>query len=285
MAQIDNRRKKINQDPEIKQNFDEILNDNEPIVEPPKEYPEEEGRVEESPKSEQKQEEPQTQEEEHKEDKPQVEKPKIESDYEEKYKREKEKNRESAREAMVLWSKNKKLNETIMEAANLGEPTEDELMVYAHGMGAKYEELDDFTKNVLKEQFLSKKKFDKIYEVSRESKKLDEWVDNLDKFLENEETANKYPALIENAEDFKAFCLRGKRPYTDLEDLVPAFLYQYESKPKKHYGELLLSGGNGQVEPARPKGVSEDDLADLRQSDLKEYMRAVKLGKHKNIEI
>ena len=78
---------------------------------------------------------------------------------------------ESTREASALYFKNQKLNQTIEEAAQIAEPTQEELTAYAKSIGADYEDLDEFSQNMVKRTYINEKRFEKIQNVASESKK------------------------------------------------------------------------------------------------------------------
>lgn len=192
----------------------------------------------------------------------------------------KEKFRESSREALTLHFKNQKLTETIEEASKLPEPTEEDLVSYAREQGADYDDLDQFSKNILKKTYLNEKRFEKINEVNKEYKDVQNWVGKVDNFLGAVETTAKYPELVDNAEEFRQFSLKSSRRGTDLEDLATAFLYGLtQTQGTKKKGSLLMNGGNGATQEAKPQGLDEKQLASIRMSNPKEYRRLIKEGK------
>jgi len=275
-----NRNKKPTQDPEIAA----IISSDEPIVEEPKiedDPANQEPKVEDVDTGEPKETpvepivEPPISEETPK--KPVVEVKQPEIDYKEKFK-------ESSKEALTLHFKNQKITETIDEAANLPEPTEDEVREYAKEQGEEYEDLTDLTKAIMKDTLLNKRRFEKINEANKESKDINAWVGKVDHFLETPETITKYPDLMDNAEDFRSFALKQSRRGTDLEDLATSFLYGLSQSPvKKNKGSLLMTTGGGGVEP-KPAGIDEEQAKVIRVNNPKEYRRLIKQGKIK-IEI
>lgn len=268
-AKITNRNRKPTQDPAIQ----EIVNNVDPIVEEPKIedeeiIPEEEKPVEpvvEAPKTPIVEEKP-------------VETPKEpEIDYREKFKA-------SSQEALALHFKNEKLVDTIDEAEAMPEPTEDEVRAYALSKGAEYDELDDLTKGVLKDTLWTNKRFNKISEANKEAKNIKDWVAKVDHFVDTPEAVNKYPELLDNAEDFRAFAIKPSRRGMDLEDLATAFLYGLAQTPvKRNKGASLNESHGGGAEP-KPQGITEDQARSIRVNDPKEYRRLIKEGKIK-IEI
>jgi len=259
---IDNRKKKE----ELKEVVQEAIE--EPIEEP---VP----NLEETP-HEETIEEPIKQTEEVVEDK--IEEPKPSPDYKEKYS-------ESSKESLTQYFKNKKIKETIDEANNIPEPTEEELVVFTRSTGSNYDDLDDFTKAMVKKALLSEQRWGKVAEIVKESRDIDAWADKVTAFTDAVETAAKYPLIDDNADDFRKFCMKAARRGMDLEDLATSFLYGLASMPiKKSKGSVLLSGGSTGRGEEKPAGLTDEDAKRIRESDPKEFRRLVKAGKIK-IEI
>ena len=265
--ELDNRKKRITQDPEIQK----IINEPEPT----EEVIEEKEEVEEVVVDEVEEKEL-----------PKVEtsKEEVKQEPEEPSELEKIKQRyvESSKEALNLHFKNKQLVDTIDEASNLPEPTEDELRVYAKDNGVDYDYLDEFSKTLLRKTVLNERRFNKISETNKEAKNFQQWAEKVDNFIDSPEVVNKYPDLEDHAEDFRKFCLKKDRHGMVLEDLVGSFMYGLVNQPKKtNKGSILLSGGNGSVTEQKPLGIDEVESAKIRVSDPKEYRRLVKAGKVK----
>lgn len=196
----------------------------------------------------------------------------------------KEKFSESSREASALYFKNQKLTETIDEASKMPEPTIEELKEYANTQGADYDELDTFSQNILKKTLTNERKMEKIQSVTEESKKIDVWAKKVDDFIESAIDDGKYPTLNSLSPEFRKFAMKEARRGTDLDDLVASFLFNAEKDVSKSRKSLLLSGGNSSAVPPKPKGLTEDQVARIRERDPKEYRRLIKAGKI-NIEI
>lgn len=213
---------------------------------------------------------------------PEPEEPEVEEepepiDYKEKYS-------DSTREATALHFKNKKLNDTIAEADTLPQPTLEELKAYSLEQGTPYDELDDFSQNILKKTLVNEKKFEMIAEVSRTSKKIDEWAKAVDDFTGSPETVAKFPSLSDHEIEFKKYSMKEARRGMDMEDLVASFLFNVKDdsptpkKPGKKTSMLLTSKGSGDGVP-KPKKLNADDLRIIRTKDPRRYERLVKDGK------
>jgi len=188
---------------------------------------------------------------------------------------------ESTREASALYFKNQKLNQVIEEAANIAEPTQEELVSYAKSRGAEYDDLDEFSQNILKDTLINNRRFEKIQNVAQESKQIDAWANSVDTFIEDAVDNSKYPSLGSLGQDFKKFAMKESRRGVDLDDLVASFLFSAERSLKQGTPQkksVLLSGGNSQAAPIKSAGISDTQAAFIRENDPKEYRRLIKSG-------
>ena len=188
---------------------------------------------------------------------------------------------ESTREASALYFKNQKLNSVIEEAALIGEPTQEELVAFAKSRGADYDHLDEFSQNILKDTLINNKRFEKIQNVAKESKQIDEWANKVDSFIEDAVDNSKYPSLNTLGQDFKKFAMKESRRGVDLNDLVASFLFSAERSLKQGTPQkksVLLSGGNSMAAPQKAAGITEQQAAFIRENDPKEYRRLIKTG-------
>ncbi len=184
--------------------------------------------------------------------------------------------RESTREAQVLYKKQKKFTDTVEQAANLPEPTEEELK-------AEYPEWDEMTdteKRLAKDNFVNKRKFDMVHQATLEGKKIDEWANKVDTYLTTAVT--KFPRLAGKEEEFKWFCMKPKRRERDFEDLVKAFLFDATETPTRKKGSLLETGSGGRGgEREQGNFIDEKQAATLRTKNHKLYQKLVREGKIK----
>jgi len=201
---------------------------------------------------------------------------KEETDYKRKYS-------DSSREASALYFKNKTMTDTIESASALPDPTEAELVVYAREQGAVFEDLDDFSQNILKKTLINERKFGMIHEATIANKEVDNWSRKVDEFTNSAEILAKYPSIGENDVDFKKYAMKEARRGTDLNDLVASFLFNMQgdnATPKKpaKKGSLLLSRGGGEGTP-KPSKLTAEDVRIIRNKDPKRYKQLIKDGK------
>lgn len=180
------------------------------------------------------------------------------------------KSTESAREAMILVGRNKKFTTAVDEAANLPEPTVEDLK-------SEYPEWDSMTQTeqrLAKDNLVNKRKFDRVHQAVEETKKVEEWADSVDKYL----AENPNTELEGKEEAFKSYCMKPTKRGLDFETLVAAFLYT-QPAATQHKGSLLETGTGGPKDSPKPKEYSAEEAASIRKRDPKLYKRLVMEGK------
>jgi len=202
---------------------------------------------------------------------------KEEPDYKEKF-------RASSSEASTQYFKNKQMQEKIDEAAELPEPTIEELHAEARSKGTAYDELDEFAQGILKDSLMSKRQFALIKEANDAGKRIDVWAKDVDTFTNSVEVINKYPSLEGSEADFKKYAMKQSRRGMDMEDLLSGFLFQRQgddpvkrTKPRKK--DMLLSGGGGGTTPTEVKKIDAEELRIIRNTNPTRYKQLIKDGK------
>ncbi len=191
----------------------------------------------------------------------------------------KEKFTQSSREALVLASQNKKVAEAVAEADNLPEPTEEELI-------AAYPDWDiltDFEKTIGKETLLYKRKYDLVSKAVNEGKKLDQWLEKVDDFLQDENTLQnpEYAGLKGREDEFRTFASKPTRRNLDFSDLVAAFLFTVKPEAPKTGSLLEPSNAGGEEPKPRKTELGAEESSILRRKDPREWRRLIKAGKIK----
>lgn len=197
-----------------------------------------------------------------------------------------ERYKESSKEATALYFRNKKITDTIMDASEMPDPTEDQMKEFAKENGVEYEDLDVFARNMLKNTLKNELRFQKIRGVVATTKEMDKWVEDVESYVEDEGNLNKYPSLQNNSDEFIKYASASSRVGMDFDDLVGAFLFKKSQDSgkdpnKRTKRSLLLDKGNGRQTPPKKKGLNEDDAKHLRLTNPKAYKKAIKEGKIK----
>jgi hypothetical protein len=177
---------------------------------------------------------------------------------------------ESTREAQILYAKNKKTMETIQEAGKVAEPTEDEMKVQF----PDWDLMSDTEKSLSKRVYKGEKALGMITQISEESKKVDEWNGKVDTFVDDPESAQKYPKLAGREAEFKAFASKPTRVGVDFEVLVNAFSYELNTGGGH---KTLFNNGSGGDKPQSTTPTAED-ASTLRKTNPREWERRSKAG-------
>ncbi len=184
---------------------------------------------------------------------------------------------ESSRGAQKLYGQNKIFNEAIDAIEDMPQPTDDE-------MKAEYSDYDimgDSEKDMAKEAVISRQ-FRKIMgEARQKAKKVENWEESVDKFVDNPETLIKHPDLEGLQEDFKAFAKKDGHSTTPFNLLVSAFLHDNVRKIKRNKGSQFQTTGGGPGTPEK-KDDGKISLAQaevLKTSNYKLYVKYLKADK------
>lgn len=192
----------------------------------------------------------------------------------------KRKFQDSSREAQVLYAKNKKVNQAIEDAANVTEPTEEELK-------SEYSDWDDMTsteQRLAKDNYINKKKFDIIQNATKEFKDIEAWNKKVDEFVDDPKTLVDNPRLEGKIEEFKRFAEKETRRGVDFEDLISAFLYNHEStKPPKKKGKMLEKSSGSKSNKRSDGKLSVEQGRVLMKTNYKRYKQLLMAGKIANI--
>jgi len=235
--------------------LESTINKKEPVEEPTEEVIEQEKQSEEV-------------EEESTEESKEEPKEQPQEDYKKRYV-------ESTREAQVLYAKNKKLSEAIDKASLIEEPTEDELSKKYHN----WDVLDDATREVLKETYISNKRFEIIHQAAQEGKDLQIWNEKVDTFISDPKTMISAPELEGKEEEFKVFCSKPTRRGVDFEDLVSAFLHSVEKDIKPKKGSMFETGTSTVDKKPKDDKISIEESDRIRRTDYKKYKELLISGK------
>jgi hypothetical protein len=182
---------------------------------------------------------------------------------------------EASKEAIVLRSRNKQQNEAIEAALSLPEPSEEQLKKEY----PEWEDLSDFNKQMAKRTLHSRLKDEKLKEALLSGKKVDDWLDQIDTFLDNPTNMQSYPSLEGKEDDFRRFASRETRIGVDFDVLVRAFSFDLKpNQPNKNRKEILLSGSGGGKTETKPAWTAEK-VSVLRKNNPREYNRLVAAGK------
>jgi len=191
---------------------------------------------------------------------------------------------ESSREAQKIAAKNKVLNKAVEEAAELDEPTEEELQREF----PDWELMDEGTRKIAKLSLISTKRFELVHKATEIGIKIEKWGEGVDKFVDDPATLIDNPDLEGKQDEFRTFANYTGNHGTDLKTLVSAFLYEESKKVKPvNKGAMFEVGSGGPNDKPKPKSdkISMADAEVLRKTDYNKWREFLKAGKIDNSEI
>jgi len=205
-----------------------------------------------------------------------AEEPQAEPSEEEKA-RLKEKLSASARENQKIYAKNRVINQAIVEAEDLPEPTEAELE-------KEYKDWDlasDTEKMLLKETYITKQWRAKIAEAGKQATKIEKWNDSIIEFADDPKTLIDNPQLEGNLEKFKEFAMEESNNSVPMKILVSAFLHENSSGVLPNKGKMFEKGSGGaNSKPIPTNGkISIEDARKLRETNFDKWREMLKAGK------
>ena len=193
----------------------------------------------------------------------------------------KERYRQSTREAQVLRNQVVKRDEAVEQAANLPQPTEDEMV----SIYPEWDVMDEVQRRMAIKTELSERRTSLIHKATMAGKDITAWYDKVDKFIDDPKTLLSTPQLEGKQEDFKMYATKETHRGADFEVLVKAFLFDFEKEESasklKNKGEMFPKGSGGPSikDETKPNKVTFAQLKTLRISNYSEYKKVNKLIK------
>lgn len=181
-------------------------------------------------------------------------------------------------EAQIQVARNKSLVDKVDEAANLPEPTVEELKAFTARDGVDWEDLSISEQAMWKRTYIADKRFALVNESVQSVKQIDEWASKVDTFIDESDGKPEFLPLSGHEADFRKFCMIEAHRGTPIDILLGAFLHKLPA-PEKKRGSLLNTGGGGEKTEDTGKIIDADAVATLRVTNPREYKRLLKAGK------
>lgn len=186
---------------------------------------------------------------------------------------------ESSLEGQLLNSKNKAMNEAIIKANELPDPTEEELTK----ANPEYDLMTDTEKVMAKELFINKRFRETITEATKPFVDMENWRNKVVEFVEGEANLKKYPNLRGKEEKFMEFAVKESRKGVDFELLMDAFEHHLtlQAPKKENNGQMFPTGTGGPGDKDKPKSdkltLAQGQI--LKETDYRKYTEMLKAGK------
>lgn len=190
---------------------------------------------------------------------------------------------EQRREAEILSHQNKKIVDTIDQAAQIAEPTLDELKqaLEKEASGSNWDDLTPLEKSLFKKNFINDRKFAMVHKVTTDIHNIDQWAKKVDLFIDTEQTEQKNKQLLGHEAEFRKFAMIESHRNADMDLLINAFINKLPPAANRKGSLFPVGGGDA---PAKPKSDIITDAEEAKKMKLqspKEYAQKVKAGKIK----
>lgn len=185
----------------------------------------------------------------------------------------------SSREAQKIGAKNRIINQAIIEADDIPEPTEEEL-VAKYGAD-KWDVMNDVERESAIESTWNQRWRAKIKEASNQAVKIEQWNKSVEEFTDNPETLVANPELEGKVDDFKEFATRDENNSIPFNTLVGSFLYEQSKNKISHKGQMFETGSGGPNDKPTPKSdkISLEEGRKLRETDYDKWKELNAAGK------
>jgi hypothetical protein len=184
---------------------------------------------------------------------------------------------EQQRENIVLHGKQKKMNDTLDQAANLPDPTEDEL----HKEYPEWEDMTQTEQRLAKQAMLSNKRFDLLRTVRTEERNVEAWNEKVDAFVSDPTSLVNNPELEGKIDEFVLFATKPTRVSVPFDVLVSAFLHDVTKKPAKK-NSIILPTGEHRSNVKQTHATDKIGLVEarkLRENDYPKYREMLRAHK------
>ena len=195
----------------------------------------------------------------------------------EKLEAEKKKSSASARENQKIYAKNRVINQALVEAEELPEPTEEELAKEF----SDWDEMTSVEKNLAKETVISRNWRKTISKAKEQATKIEKWNDSVESFIDDPKTLTTYPDLEGKTEEFKTYATNEQNNSVPFNILISAFLHDHGVSNKPHKGRMFERGSGGPNDRPQHKSdkITLEEARTLRETNYTKYKEYLVAGK------
>lgn len=184
---------------------------------------------------------------------------------------------ESSRESILNHERAKVANARVEQLTKTDTPT-DEAM---RELYPEWDDLNEVTKKALVKQEAQEMRQRRIEAQQQEILDRQKLEDELETVIESN------PKLAGKEAEFKRFAKSPKNKGISADVLAKAFLFDVEEETPPanvQREEVLPQGSGGSREPAKPKKISLEEAARIRETDYPKYLELVKNDQIEEIE-
>lgn len=183
----------------------------------------------------------------------------------------------SSRENQKINAKNRVINQGLIKADELPEPTEEDLV-------KEYPDWDlmsDVEKTLAKETVISRNWRKVISESKDQATKIEKWNESVETFVDDPKTLVDNPELEGKTEEFKTFAIEEANNSVPFNILVSAFLHEHSKNGKSNKGKMFERGtGGSNDKPQLKKGtITLEEGRRLRETEYAKWKELLTQGK------
>jgi hypothetical protein len=183
----------------------------------------------------------------------------------------------SSKENQKIYAKNRVINKALMEAEDIPEPTEEELVKEF----PDWDIMSDVEKTLAKETVVSRNWRKTIATAKEQATKIEKWNEAVDVFIDDPKTLLDNPDLEGKTDEFKEFATQEANNSVPFKILVSAFLHDQSTTKKPNKGKMFETGTGGSNEKPQPKSdkLTLDESRKLRETDYTKWKEKLMAGK------
>lgn len=176
----------------------------------------------------------------------------------------------SARENQRINAKNRILNQALIEADEIPEPTEEEMKKQ---YGEDWDLMSDVDKRLIIETEITKRWRTKLKEASNQATKIEKWEESVTEFIQDPKTLSDNPDLEGKEAAFVEFATQEGNNNVPFNLLVGSFLYNQSTQKINHKGKMFERGSGGPNEkPKQNDGtVSLEEAMKIKKTNYAKY--------------
>lgn len=185
--------------------------------------------------------------------------------------------KESSNEAKILYARNKAMNEAVINAKQLPDPTEEELQK----ANPDWDVMTDFERKTAKSNFINERRWQILDDATKPFVDKENWLGEVTTFIETESNIKKYPELAGKEQQFVEYATRLATSGVSFELIIPAFLHNESLKKVPNKGQMFPTGSGGPNELPKPKVdmLTVAEGAALMKTNMEEYRIKLQAGK------
>ena len=189
----------------------------------------------------------------------------------------KNKFRQSSREAQKIAAKNRVMNQAIIDAEGIPDPTEEQLIKEF----PDWDVMSETERTLAKETVISRSWRQTISQAKEQATKIEKWNESVEQFVDDPKTLIDNPELEGKTDEFQEFATRDENNSVPFNTLIGAFLYEHSKNNKPHKGKMFEAGSGGIKEKPQLKDgiISLEQARVLRETDYAKWKELNAAGK------